>query len=160
MFPARIPEGTLLVLLFISLSLKLALSGSTPVDPGPLVSRTFAAFLEARGFTVAPSTGLGETGAIRASSRNCALMVVNVAAQGWQRDVVRSQAQRDDSILFVFDGSAYAEQPVLLTWIDYYRARLVRSLQISATSRPVAAIIASSGCDLAGMSWPKVTIDN
>ena len=160
MTTARVHEGAFLLLLCVSLSLKLLLPTKPLPYPVPIVSETFAAFLESRGFTVAPSARLTDLGAIRANSGTCELLALNVVPQGWQRDIVRGQAQSDDTIIFVFDGTAYAEQPVLLTRAAHYRARLFHSLHISSAFRPVVAIAASPGCDLADMKWPKMAIDN
>lgn len=160
MTAAHIHEAALLLLLCIGLAFKLALTGRTPPEPAQIVSGTFTEFLEAKGFTVAPSTELAEFGAIHAEARDCTLLAMNIAPQGWQRDMVRSQAERDDTLLFVFEGIAYPRQPVLLTWLEHYRARLVRSLQMTASFRPVVAIVASPECDVANMNWPKLKIDN
>ncbi|MET4700328.1 hypothetical protein ABIE65_003368 [Constrictibacter sp. MBR-5] len=160
MTAARIHEAALLLLLCIGLSLKILLPSKPPPYPVPIVSETFAAFLQSRGFTVIPSASLADLGAVRAISGPCELLALNVVPQGWQRDVVRSQAEPEDTILFIFDGTAYAEQPVLLTWVAHYHARLTHSLHMNGVLRPVIAIVASPGCDLTGMNWPKMTIAN
>lgn len=160
MTTARIHEGALLLLLCIGLSFKLLLPTKPPPYPAPIVSEAFAAFLQSRNFTVVPSTWSVEHDAVRAVYGTCELLALNVVPQGWERNIVRSQAGPDDTILFIFDGTAYADQPVLLTWIAHYQARLMHSLHMTGVLRPVVAIVASPGCDLAGMNWPKMTIVN
>jgi hypothetical protein len=131
----------LLGLLVLSLAGKVLGTPAPGLAPAGVFPDKLAADLAARGF----EQDRIADGAFWASAHagSCRIEIAEVAPQGWHRSMVRQYAA-GRPLIFVFGGTAYAEQPVLWTKLAYYRQRLLAPFRLSVEA-PVHAVVLT-GC--------------
>src|SRR5262249_21269365 len=93
--------------------------------------------------------------AVTANSGSCRILAIKSPAVGWDRDMIRRYADRDDQVFVVFQGRIYANQPTFRTVFDTLWSRLLRELGVKKWPSPVFAIVARSGCDADRLPWDK-----
>ncbi|HET6378307.1 MAG TPA: hypothetical protein VFG05_08400 [Methylocella sp.] len=141
-------------LLILTLGLKLWSRMSEPVpEQAAMVRKEMAAFLAEQGFKPEPAAEDENPVSVSGTSDACTLRIVDIAPQGWHRDMLRQIASPGDRVVFVYRGSIYEDQPVWTTRLSAYWAKALRSLGLGARVEPVLGITASPACHLCGLPW-------
>jgi hypothetical protein len=143
-------------LLAASLSLKLIDGTVSEVSYHDLIGGRLASFLDRHGFVDREIVELADLAAATGRSGDCRLVLVNVAPQGWHRNLLGRVASRSDRLLFVFRGRTYADQPVWRTRFYGYWRRIAAAVGWQAQTGMVYGVVASGSCDLNGMRWTEL----
>jgi hypothetical protein len=75
---------------------------------------------------------------------------------GADRDMMRSLAAADESLIFVHQGKVYQEQPTLLTVSAELWARALRPLGLTDHQVPVLAVVAQNQCPVERLPWDEL----
>jgi hypothetical protein len=137
-------SSALAAVLAASMAGKLA-SLSRPEAALPVAGNTTVAFLQARGFVIDAIDSTAGPAWVAVSRGACRVRVADVSPQGWSRDIVAAQA-KGGRLLYAFDGSFYADQPVLRTRLRDYWRRLRYYLGLPAAPLVLRAIIVAPEC--------------
>jgi hypothetical protein len=146
-------------LLASSLSLKLMDGAASETSYRDLVGGWFAAFLDRHGFVDQETVELAGLAGASGWSGDCRLVLVDVAPQGWYRNLLSRVASPSDQLLFIFRGRPYANQPVWWTRLYGYWSRVAVAIGWQTLPEPVYGVVASRRCDLTRMRWHEVTGD-
>jgi hypothetical protein len=84
------------------------------------------------------------------------MLVMEIAPDGWQRDLVRDRAQATDRVFFIFRGKVYPDQPTWLTAADGLWSRQLQRLGLHQDVTPVVAVIASELCNAEKLPWDEL----
>jgi hypothetical protein len=139
-----------------SLSLKLMHGAASDVSQPDVISGQLATFLDRHGFGNQETIELARLAAVSGRSGDCRLVLVDVAPQGWHRNLLSRVVSPSDQLLFVFQGRTYSSQPVWQTWFHRYRSRVAAALGWDARSEMVYAVVASRNCDLTHIRWHEL----
>jgi len=93
---------------------------------------------------------------VHATSDECRLRVLEVAANGSTRDTVRLIATETDRIAFIFSGQLYSDQPMVLTALSDSWTRLQNRMGLPARAKVVLGVAASQGCSLEKFPWAEL----
>jgi len=154
---SRASKLLLFGLLILTLAFKVLVmrTPSAPEQQDAMVRAQIAAFLAWHGFQPDPTVWIGVAG----RSGECQLLVTEAAYQGWYRDSIRRLAAQEDQLSFYFRGHMYPDQPVWLTQLAGYSAKILRNLGLNAPSEPVLGIVASPACNLDALPWQELARD-
>lgn len=145
----------LALLLVISVGGKIAISNQSPRVADATMGKTatveLAAFLNRQGFRV--ESDWPESPFVSATAGDCRITALVAAPQGWHRNILRQTASGTDQVLFVYGNTIYQDQPVWLTWTDYYWSLLNRYVGRKLPIRPVLGILALQTCNLHDIPW-------
>jgi hypothetical protein len=94
---------------------------------------------------------------VSATAGQCSLFVAALSPQGWHRHLIRKLAPSGSQLLFLFNGTSYDDQPVMLTRAYYYWSRLLRLAGRSPADRPVFGVVGSSECALDDFPWRELS---
>ena len=147
----------LILFLFLSLTLSWkVIARANSVDQPADRNTKLAEFLVRQHFSVSISER-AEDGkpAVTAGSGSCRILVIKSPAVGWDRDLIRRYADRDDQVFVVFQGRVYANQPTFRTVFDTIWSRFLRELGFKKWPSPVFAMVARPGCDADRLPWDK-----
>jgi hypothetical protein len=141
----------LLVLLFpLTLGWKLAVK---PIDPNK-IKYSIVEFLTQHDFKI-DVTGetLVDIPAVEASLGACHLLVGSISPYGIHTEMIQHLGTATDRRFFVFRGTVYNAQPVLLTIVNHLTLRLLRDLGLASGVPPVLAVV--STCDVE-LPWSEL----
>jgi hypothetical protein len=145
----------LALLLVLSLGIK-ASGNITAGDPAPGTgSPVVASFLQQNGFSVDPKDPANAMW-VSGSNGPCKVEVADISPDGYQRDAVMEYAA-GRPLSYVFAGSVYTDQPVVLTNLHYYWERLKRYLRLPSHDYPVRAVTTSSDCSAEMLKPEKIS---
>ena len=114
-------------------------------------------FLKRNHFEVSPIEQMvSDVSMIRAQTASCRLQIVQLAANGSDRDLFTSLAAGADRAFVVFRGKVYGQQPILWTVLDDFWVRHLRELGVTTHSSPVIAVAANSSCDAEQIPWNEL----
>ena len=100
-------------------------------------------FLKRNHFEVSPIEQIvSDVSVIRAQTVSCRLQIVQLAANGSDRDLFAHLAAGADRAFIVFRGKVYGQQPILWTVLDDFWVRHLRELGVTTHSTPVIAVAA------------------
>ena len=95
---------------------------------------------------------------VEASANDCTMRVVELAWNGWNRDVLAVVAPLASHQYFAYRGTLYESYPyvraAIMSLFDRVRARVGRLLP----QRPVLGIAASEACPVHDMPWANIVI--
>jgi hypothetical protein len=86
----------------------------------------------------------------------CRMRVMVASDDGADRDMIRSLAAADESLIFVHQGKVYQEQPILLTVAAELWARLFGKLGLTNSHEFVLAVAAQHQCDVERLPWDQL----
>ena len=123
-----------------------------------VVQNKIASFLVREHFTVAviPEEKTIQMPMVQATAGTCRMLVAKSSSDGADRDRIRPYSNADDIFFVVFAGRIYAEQPRLLTVLDYQWAKFQRQLGLEAETLPVLYVIATPNCDAERLPWVEL----
>jgi hypothetical protein len=70
--------------------------------------------------------------------------------------MMRGLAAVGESLIFVYQGKVYQEQPILLTVSAELWARALRKLGFTDRHVPVLAVVAQNRCDVERLPWAEL----
>jgi hypothetical protein len=148
----------LLALLPLTLGLKLAVwpGGDAAQNEERSAQFWVAEFLLRQHFTVATSELVQGRPTIQAIAGGCRILVTEIPAIGWTRDVFRSHATASDDVFFVFRGEVYRDHPTWLIVPNSLWARFRRELGFEVHSSAVFGVIAAQSCDAERLPWKEL----
>ena len=112
-------------MLLVAIGWKIAIQ---PDDPNYL-KEDLIKFLERNHFSVVVTDEMvNYTPIIRATTASCHLQIARLTPDGSNRDLIRHIAAGTDRSFVVFRGAVYAQQPILLTVLNYLWSRFLREL--------------------------------
>ena len=145
----------LLVTLVVTVSLKTVVRDTVRAKPWDEAQEHILAFFARHGFQARAEqrpAGLF----FHATSKDCRLLVGEMAPQGLNRDSINRFAREIGRLVFVFDGVMYPEQPVALTSLDHYWTRFRQRIGLTVDWRPIYAVAASDTCSLEALPWTEI----
>jgi hypothetical protein len=86
----------------------------------------------------------------------CRMRVMVASDDGADRDMIRSLAAADESLIFVHHGKVYQEQPTLLTVVAELWARLFGKLGLANSHEFVLAVASQHRCDIERLPWDQL----
>jgi hypothetical protein len=104
-----------------------------------------AAFLTARGFQVGRNDA-PDSPFVPAARGDCHVVALAASPLGWDQDILPALAQPGDRTLFLFEGAAYASQPVWRTRADFLWRTANTYAGRTPPPNPVLAVLASAPC--------------
>jgi hypothetical protein len=113
------------------------------------------AFLTGQGFRAVVSDDENFRGIV-AINNLCRIRVMVASDDGADRDMMRSLAAADESLIFVHQGKVYQEQPILLTVAVQLWARLLGKLGLTNSHEFVLAVVAQHQCDVERLPWDQL----
>ena len=158
MISRRAGKALFIVLLLLSVSLKVLWNGSHDENAAGGIAEHVSTFLLRKGFQTEKRTSDEDLFLVSATGGGCRLLVAVLAPEGWHRDVIRKLAPQDSQLIFVYNGTVYADQPVMLTRFNQYWSRLVRSVGGHSSSYPVFGIAGSPECALHDIKWNELIL--
>ena len=93
---------------------------------------------------------------IRATTASCHLQIARLTPDGSNRDLIRHIAAGTDRSFVVFRGAVYAQQPVLLTVLNYLWSRFLRELGLIRHIAPVITVAVNSSCNAERLPWGEL----
>ena len=140
-------------MLLVALGWKIAIQ---PDDPNYL-KEDLIKFLERNHFSVVVTDEVvNDTPIIRATTASCHLQIGRLTPDGSNRNLIRHIAAGTDRSFVVFRGTVYAQQPVLLTVLDYLWSRFLRELGLIRHIAPVINVAANSSCNAERLPWGEL----
>jgi hypothetical protein len=140
-------------MLLVALGWKIAIQ---PDDPNYL-KEDLIKFLERNHFSVVVTDEVvNYTPIIRATTASCHLQIGRLTPDGSNRDLIRHIAAGTDRSFVVFRGAVYAQQPVLLTVLNYLWSRFLRELGLIRHITPVINVAANSSCNAERLPWGEL----
>lgn len=145
--------------LIVTISPKVLIASVAPSSPlgPPDVLPIVSEFLSRQGFR--PDNGrVRRWPYVEASANDCTMRVVELAWNGWNRDVLAVVAPLASHQYFAYQGTLYESYPyvraAIMSLFDRVRARVGRLLP----QRPVLGIAASEACPVHDMPWANIVI--
>jgi hypothetical protein len=158
-FAVRSSPGAKLLfggLLLATIGLKISGAlGSGVAHPDDVVRAQLHDFLSHHGFVAQP-TEIVNPVAVAGQSGSCQLLLINVAPQGWHRDMPGRYATATDQSFFVFRAQRYQQQPIWLTRADYYWRLPARTVGLQTPLDLVLGVVASAACDVNKLPWNEL----
>jgi hypothetical protein len=143
----------LVLLLPLTLAWKLV---AKPADPNK-VRNAIVEFLTQHDFNTLDSRKpLVDIQIIEARSNVCHLLVGNISPYGVDTELVQHLGTATDRRFFVFRGTVYSQQPVLLTVVSHLGFRFLRDLGLVSGVPPVLAVVSS--CDAEQLPWSELRL--
>jgi hypothetical protein len=146
---------------FFSLSLAWKLSIGAQSDGHP--EERVIAFLTRQGFDAVVIQDTDYRG-ILAVNNSCRMRMIIVSGDGSDRDRMRSLVTTDESLVFVYQGKVYQEQPTLLTVSAELCTRQLRKIGVTNRHDAVFAVLAQRQCDVERLPWDQLqsltSVDN
>ncbi len=140
-------------MLLVALGWKIAIQ---PDDPNYL-KEDLIKFLERNHFSVVVTDEMvNYTPIIRATTASCHLQIARLTPDGSNRDLIRHIAAGTDRSFVVFRGAVYAQQPVLLTVLNYLWSRFLRELGLIRHIAPVITVAVNSSCNAERLPWGEL----
>ena len=140
-------------MLLVALGWKIAIQ---PDDPNYL-KEDLIKFLERNHFSVVVTDEMvNYTPIIRATTASCHLQIGRLTPDGLNRDLIRHIAAGTDRSFVVFRGAVYAQQPVLLTVLNYLWSRFLRELGLIRHIAPVITVAVNSSCNAERLPWGEL----
>ena len=140
-------------MLLVALGWKIAIQ---PDDPNYL-KEDLVKFLERNHFNVVVTDEVvNDTPIIRATTASCHLQIGRLTPDGSNRNLIRHIAAGTDRSFVVFRGTVYAQQPVLLTVLNYLWSRFLRELGLIRHIAPVITVAANSSCNAERLPWGEL----
>lgn len=155
---SRRAGGALLIILLLVLSLSLKVLQSHDESAAGDVVEGVSTFLARNGFAIERRASDEDLFLVSATASECRLLVAILSPEGWHRDVIRKLTPSDSQLIFVYNGMIYADQPVMLTRLNVYWARLVRAVGGHPPSYPVLGIVGSPECALGDIKWTELAL--
>jgi hypothetical protein len=93
---------------------------------------------------------------ILAVNGSCRMRMIILSSDGSDRHVIRSLVTGDESLIFVYQGKVYQEQPTLLTVSAELWTRLVRKIGLTNRHDSVFAVLAQRQCDVERLPWDQL----
>jgi hypothetical protein len=154
-------KGFVATLLVLTLSWKLAVHHDNPQEAQEkevIDQDRIESFLVREHFMVAviPEEATTQTSMIQATAGACHMLVFKSLYNNADRDRIRVNSNEADIVFVVFAGQIYAEQPTLLTVLDYLWAKFQQQLGLEAEASPVVYVIATPNCDAERLPWVKL----
>jgi hypothetical protein len=144
-------------LLTIVLLLSVAWKTATARDIESNPKERLVDFLKHNHFDVSPIDQIvNDVSMIRARKASCDLQIVQLAANGSDRDLFRHLAAGADRTFVVFRGEVYAQQPILWTVLDDFWVRHLRELGLTVHITPLIAVAANSSCKAERIPWDEL----
>jgi hypothetical protein len=139
----------------IFLPLTLAWKLTVKVDSEDHTEKDVIAFLTRHGFdaVVAEDTHFREILAVNSS---CRMQMMIASEDGAYRDMMQSLVAADESLIFIYQGKVYQEQPILLTVSAGYWARALRKIGLTDRHMLVLAVVAQNQCDVERLPWDQL----
>jgi len=139
--------------LLLTIGWKIAIQ---PDDPNYL-KEDLIKFLERNHFSVVVTDEMvNYTPIIRATTASCHLQIGRLTPDGSNRDLIRHIAAGTDRSFVVFRGAVYAQQPVLLTVLNYLWSRFLRELGLIRHIAPVITVAVNSSCNAERLPWGEL----
>ena len=114
-------------------------------------------FLERNHFSVVVTDEVvNDTPIIRATTAACHLQIGRLTPDGSNRDLIRHIAAGTDRSFVVFRGAVYAQQPILLTVLNYLWSRFLRELGLIRHIAPVITVAVNSSCNAERLPWGEL----
>jgi len=147
------PALKLLLAVFLPLTLfwKLAVKA----DNNDHLEDDVIAFLARQGFSEVVTEGVNFRRIVAANS-TCRMRIMMPSYYGADRDMIRSLAAADETVMFVHQGRVYQEQPILLTVSAELWARALRRMGWTDRRAPVLAVVAQRQCDADRLPWDEL----
>jgi len=140
-------------MLLVAIGWKIAIQ---PDDPNYL-KEDLIKFLERNHFNVVVTDELvNDTPIIRATTASCHLQIGRLTPDGSNRNLIRHVAAGTDRSFVVFRGAVYAQQPVLLTVLNYLWSRFLRELGLIRHITAVIDVAANSSCNAERLPWGEL----
>jgi hypothetical protein len=139
-------------LLLLTVGLKLAVESGPPSDTGS--RKEIEQFFVNRGFETGEQQG--DLPFLTARSQECELRVADASLDGRHRILIRQEALPSESVLFVYNGATYPDQPRWRTWSYMKWRRLNALFGRKLPIRPLLGVLAPAECDLSGMPWGEI----
>jgi len=140
-------------MLLVALGWKIAIQ---PDDPNYL-KEDLIKFLERNHFSVVVTDEVvNDTPIIRATTASCHLQIGRLTPDGSNRDLIRHIAAGTDRSFVVFRGAVYAQQPILLTVLNYLWSRFLRELGLIRHIAPVITVAVNSSCNAERLPWGEL----
>ena len=140
-------------MLLVALGWKIAIQ---PDDPNYL-KEDLIKFLERNHFSVVVTDEMvNYTPIIRATTASCHLQIGRLTPDGSNRNLIRHIAAGTDRSFVVFRGTVYAQQPVLLTVLNYLWSRFLRKLGLIRHIAPVITVAVNSSCNAERLPWGEL----
>lgn len=137
------------------LPLTLAWKLTVRVDANDHPEKDVIAFLARRGFDAAVDEGTNFH-RILAVNSSCRMRMLIASNDGADRDMMRSLMAVGESLIFIYQGKVYQEQPILLTVSAELWARALRKLGLTDRHMPVLAVLAQNRCDVERLPWDEL----
>ena len=141
------------IVIFLSLTLTWKVIVGVPSD-GHLEDDIIA-FLTREGFDAVAAQDTNSR-RILAVSSSCRMRVIITSNDGSDRDMLRSLISADESLIFVYQGKVYQEQPILLTVSAGLWTRALRMIGLRDHHDSVLAVLARHKCDVGRMPWDQL----
>ena len=93
---------------------------------------------------------------MRAVNGTCSMRIMMPSYNGADRDIMRDLVTADDSLIFVYHGRVYQEQPILLTLSAELWGRVLRKMGLADRHTPVLAVVAQRQCDADRLPWNEL----
>lgn len=142
------------IAIFVSITVAWKVTVEAQGD-GQLEEEGVIAFLTREGFQ-AVATEDTDSRRILALNSSCRMRVITVSSDGSDRDMVRSLAAADESLIFVYQGKVYQEQPTLLTVPAELWTRLLRRIGLTNRHASVFALLAQRQCEVERLPWDQL----
>jgi hypothetical protein len=142
----------LAIVLLLSIAWKIAIPRGAESDS----KERLIDFLKRNYLDVSAVQQIADVSMIRAETASCRLQIVQLAANGSDRDLFRRLAAGADRAFVVFRGTVYEQQPVFWTVLDDFRVRHLRELGLATHATLVIAVAANSSCDTEQIPWNEL----
>jgi hypothetical protein len=142
-------------LIAIFLLLTLAWKLSVKADGDEHVEDDVIAFLTRQGFQVVVAKETNSRGIV-AVNNTCRMHVIIASNDGADRDMMRSLATADESLIFVHQSKVYQEQPILLAVSAELWTRPLRKMGLTNRHEYVLAVVAQLRCDAERLPWDQL----
>jgi hypothetical protein len=118
-------------------------------------ARQAASFLRASGYAVEVGR-IPINPLIYGTRAGCRLMIGDYDPHGTMANVFDRAARPVGPLHFYYRGVAYGSAPKLRPLTEYYVRRELVQIGRPVARRPVLAVAASPGCDLAALDWSQL----
>jgi hypothetical protein len=141
------------IAIFVSLTLAWKLTVGAETDG--YLKEGVIAFLTREGFHAVEIEDANSRRILAVNSL-CRMRMTTVSSDGSDRDMMRSLVTADESLIFVYRGKVYQEQPTLLTVSVELWTRLLRKIGLTNRHDPVFAVLAQRQCDIERLPWDQL----
>lgn len=116
-----------------------------------------AAFFSRQNFEITEQTIVADNPVTIATAGACRIIVIEAAADGSSREIIRHIFGPTEHQFVVFRGKLYTEQPTWLAVTDEWWSRNLRKLGLVRRAAPVFAVSASATCEAELFPWDKLS---